>query len=50
MIYVDKNWLSSFHPCVICHHDDAVENDYDVYKVIRAKLLCPNEIGQWRLK
>ena len=30
MVYVDKNWLSSFHPCVICHHDDAVENDYDV--------------------
>lgn len=31
--------LSSFHPCVICHHDDAVEIDYDVYKMIRAKLL-----------
>lgn len=31
--------LSSFHPCVICHHGDAVEIDYDVYKVIRAKLL-----------
>ena len=39
MVYVDKNWLCSFHPCVICHHDDAVEIDYDVYKVIRAKLL-----------
>ena len=25
--------------CSICHHDDAVEIDYDVYKVIRAKLL-----------
>lgn len=34
MVYVDKNWLSSFHPCVICHHDDAVEIDYDVYKTI----------------
>ncbi len=35
-------WISMlmrFHPCVICHHDDCVEIEYDLYKDIRKKLL-----------